>query len=218
MISYCTTVYNEKEYIKTLLDKFTKVLQEDEEIVVIQTYREISEQKENWYQEITEIVKSYPIIYGTYHFMQNNYDAFPSLKNHMNTFATKPYIFNLDSDEDYPEESFDILRDIVRKNNFGLVYIPRINTVDGLTDEDIKKWNWHVNEFGWINWPDYQPRLYKNTKNIQWTGGPHCGVIGASDVVGLDSLENFAIIHKKDIARQRDQNELYDKVLADTQK
>jgi len=178
MISYCTTVYNEKEYIKTLLDKFKSILKTDEEIIVVQTHSNESEKQEAWYKEIKDIVSSYPIIYGTHHFVKDDYDAFPLLKNYMNSLATKKYIFNLDADEDYLEPSFDLLRDAIKNNDFDLLYIPRINTVDGLTNDDIKRWNWNVNEFGWVNWPDYQPRLYKNAKNIIWTGGPHCGIVG----------------------------------------
>lgn len=214
MISYCTTVYNEKEYIKTLLSKLTKVVTTDEEIIVVQTYREEIETRENFFTEIQKIITDNPnIIYKTFHFEVSSV-GWNSVKNYMNRLSTKRYIFNLDSDEDYPENAFNVIRDVVKNSNFDLVFIPRVNTVDGLTDEDVQKWKWNLNEKKWINWPDYQPRLYKNDSKIIWGGGPHDGVLGAQSVGALEAIEELAIIHKKDIARQRMQNNLYDKILS----
>ena len=49
-----------------------------------------------------------------------------------------------------------------------LFFVPRINTVEGLTPTHIKKWGWKVGENGWINFPDYQWRIYKNDPKIVW--------------------------------------------------
>ena len=51
-----------------------------------------------------------------------------------------------------------------------MLIVPRKNLVEGLTEAHIKKWGWRVNEKGWVNWPDQQKRIYKNTPKIQWTG------------------------------------------------
>ena len=32
-----------------------------------------------------------------------------------------------------------------------LIYLPRVNTVEGLTDEHIQKWRWNVDEKGRVN-------------------------------------------------------------------
>lgn len=210
MISYCTTVYNEKEYIKILLDKLTKVLQEDEEIVVIQTYRDISEQNENFYKEIKDIIDSYKnLTYHTYHFQ----DDFANLKNYMNSFATKSYIFNLDADEDYPETAFQTIRLLIKNNpQYDLFNISRINIVEDLTLSDIKKYGWFVNDNGWVNWPDFQPRLYKNNESIKWSGTVHENLSGATNRANLQPDPATAILHYKHIDRQRKQNDLYDKI------
>ena len=178
MISYCVTVYNETTEIEVLLTKLTKVLQPDEEIVVIQTYQDINDQKEKFYKEIKSIIDSYKnIVYHTYHF-QND---FANLKNYMNGFATKEYIFNLDADEDYPENAFVLLRNMIKNNpQYDLFSIPRINIVEDLTLSDIKKYEWHVDSNGFVNWPDYQPRLYKNDKDIKWSGTVHENISGAT--------------------------------------
>lgn len=212
MISYCITVYKEKECIKNLLDRISSCKAENEEVVVVQTYRDISEKSEDFFIEIQQLVNSYPgVSYHTYHF-QNN---FADLKNYLNSFANKSYIFNLDADEDYPSDGFPLIRELLQKQpNYDLFHLPRINTVSGLTDDDIKQWNWRVDEKGWINWPDYQPRLFKNSPQIKWHGGVHEQISGYTNMAALEPISNIAIIHKKDIQRQREQNKLYDNIVA----
>ena len=36
-----------------------------------------------------------------------------------------------------------------------------------------QKWQWKVNEQGWVNWPDYQWRIWKNIKRIKWKNKVH---------------------------------------------
>ena len=39
-------------------------------------------------------------------------------------------------------------------------------------------WGWNANDNGWINFPDYQMRLYKNDKKIKWTKPVHEQLVG----------------------------------------
>lgn len=210
MISYCITVYKEKDYIKNLLDKIFNCKTNSEEVIVVQTYKDIAEKSEDFFIEIKTLINSYAdISYHTYHF-QNN---FADLKNYLNSCANKSYIFNLDADEDYSCEGFDLIRYIVLQEKHDLYYLPRINTVEGLTREDISKWNWKVNDNGWINWPDFQPRVYKNISSIKWDGSVHEQIIGTESAVAIDpKVIVAAIIHKKDIHKQREQNAFYDSI------
>lgn len=211
MISYCVTVYNEKEYLKVLLDKLSHVRNSDEEIVVLQTYRNPEEIDTDLYIDIQNLISAYTnIVYDTYHF-QND---FASLKNTMGALASKEYIFNLDADEDYPFESFQKIRNLLKEfNNIDLFYLPRINTVKGITPQDINKYSWKLNPLGWINWPDYQPRIYKNKASIQWVGIVHEHLEGFSSRILIDANEELAIIHNKEISRQRAQNTFYSQML-----
>ena len=214
MISYCITVYNEIDQIKILLDQLQKILLPEEEIVVVQTYREESEKSSDHFLTIKDIIVSYKnIIYDTCHF-NISYGVFNDIKNHATSLASKEYIFNIDADENFPENGFPIIREVISNNtNLDLIYVPRINTVDGLTQEDILKWGWNVNENGWVNWPDYQPRIYKNNKILRWEGGPHNTIIGSQQTGALSPVAEVALIHKKHILKQREQNNLYDKIL-----
>ena len=137
----------------------------------------------------------------------------------MNSFATKSYIFNLDADEDYPENAFPMLRSLVSNNpQYDLFNLARINIVEDLTLSDIKKYGWFVNGDGWVNWPDFQSRLYKNNGNIKWRGVVHENLSGATNIANIQPDPSTAILHYKHIDRQRIQNNLYDKILQEHKK
>jgi hypothetical protein len=98
-------------------------------------------------------------------------------------------------------------------NPVDLVITPRKNLVPGLSPEHIAKWGWRVNEHGWVNWPDCQKRIYKNTPNIQWSGHQVHGMVeGYKTFVELPFEEEWSIIHNKTIERQEKQNERYTKI------
>jgi hypothetical protein len=92
--------------------------------------------------------------------------------------------------------------------------MPRINTVEGLTQEWIQKWGWNVNEKGWVNFPDWQMRLYRNCDTIKWDGLLHSKIEGYKTYVALPAEEVYCILHPKQLDRQITQNNLYDKIEA----
>jgi len=216
MISYCITVYNEIDYLTNLLNKVHDCKTNDEEVIVVQTYKNIKEKTEPFFLDLKNLIKSYPnISYHTYHFDND----FSDLKNYLNSFANRPYIFNLDADEDFPSEGFVLIRQLINNRpEYDLFFLPRINTVEGHTIEDIKQYNWVVNDKGWINWPDFQPRLYKNSPSIKWQGKIHESIVGHSKLGAVEPIADAAIIHRKDIDRQRKQNALYDHISSTKQK
>jgi hypothetical protein len=91
-------------------------------------------------------------------------------------------------------------------NSFGCFHFL---TVEGLTSEHIAKWKWHVNENGWVNWPDYQWRIYKNTPDIKWKNKVHEVIEGYKTMAQLPAYEDLALYHPKTIQRQEKQNSYY---------
>lgn len=211
MISYCITVYDEILYIKNLIGTILSFIKEDEEIVVVQTHRNISNINEEYYKDIKNfLISNNRIIYDTFEFN----DKFHELKNYVGSLAKKPYILNLDADEIIGTDTIQIIRQTIIENpEIDLFYLPRINIVNGLTQEDIDKWSWKVNEYQWVNWPDYQPRLYKNLTNIHWVGDVHEYITGYKHQGVFPQHPDCAIVHDKSIDRQRIQNELYDTII-----
>ena len=90
-----------------------------------------------------------------------------------------------------------------------MYYVPRVNTVEGLTQEYIEKWRWNVNDKGWVNWPDYQIRIWKNKPEISWTNKVHEVLKGFESYAPLPSEERLALYHPKQIERQVKQNDYY---------
>ena len=138
---------------------------------------------------------------------------FASYKNNLKNHANGIFIFQIDADElpsEYLIENMHVL--LEANKDIDLFFVPRVNTVDGLTDEHIQKWGWRVNENGWINWPDLQTRLYRRTSEIEWVGKVHERIKGYNTLTILPQQEEFSLYHPKDIERQEKQNELYDTI------
>ena len=90
------------------------------------------------------------------------------------------------------------------------VLVPRINTVEGLTEAHIQKWGWNVNEKGWVNFPDVQTRIYKNSDKIYWVNKVHERIVGFESYTNFPADEIYCIRHPKTIDRQERQNNYYD--------
>ena len=99
------------------------------------------------------------------------------------------------------------LPEILEANPDNDIYlVPRVNTVEGLTQEHIQKWRWNVNENGWVNWPDYQWRIWKNKPEIKWKNKVHEVLDGYKTYSTLPAEPEFSLKHPKSIERQEKQN------------
>jgi len=108
----------------------------------------------------------------------------------------------------------ELLPEILTSNPDNEVYlVPRINTVEGLTKEHITKWGWRVSDSGWVNWPDYQWRIWKNKPEIKWINKVHEQLTGFKSYAALPEAEEVALYHPKDITRQERQNEYYNSLV-----
>ena len=137
---------------------------------------------------------------------------FSDLKNHTKKMSSGDYIFHLDADE-YPHETLlSQIKQVLEMNEVDLIWVPRVNTVEGLTDEWIQKWGWKVSEKGWVNFPDYQARVFLNSPEIKWSGKVHEVIKGHTSQSHLPPHEELSLYHPKTIKRQEKQNELYEKI------
>jgi hypothetical protein len=142
---------------------------------------------------------------------QNN---FADWKNELNSLCSGDYIFNIDADEIPSENLINNIHELIELNPEVLLYaIPRVNTVEGLTQEHIQKWRWNVDDRGFINYPDYQCRIYKNDHGIYWEGKVHERLNIWDNAVPFphDTLD-WVLYHHKQISRQEKQNQLYDTI------
>jgi len=136
---------------------------------------------------------------------------FADWKNLLNSYCKGDFIFQLDADEMISEYMVKNIGDITDMNKeVDLYFVPRINTVDGITEEHIEKWGWNVNEKGWVNFPDYQGRIYR--QKMGWYGKVHERIIGGEKFSTLPHDEEYCIQHHKTIERQEKQNNLYNTI------
>ena len=199
-ISYAITVCTELEEIKRLLPFLLKNKREDEVVVLFDSTNG-SEEVKKYLLQISEVKAVFDWFEGD----------FSKWKNKLNSLCTGDYIFNIDADEMPTEDLINSLPYILEINpEVDIFLVPRINTVEGLTQEHIQKWRWNVNEKGWVNFPDYQWRVYKNVPNIKWKNKVHEVLEGFKTSTLLPAEEMYCLYHPKTITKQEKQNNYYD--------
>ena len=135
------------------------------------------------------------------------------LKNNLKSLCGGDYIFQIDADEVPSLETVKNLHKIIESNlDIELFLVPRINTVEDIDYEHVEKWNWNLNSQGWINWPDYQYRIFKNNFNIKWINPVHESIIGANTGTQLPATPEYALTHEKTLKKQIKQNKLYEEI------
>ena len=202
-ISYGLTVCDEHEEIKNLIEYLIGRIDHEDEIVVVYDSNRVTD-------EVLDVLNIYPsVMYHPFNFQQN----FLENKNFLNSKCTGDYIFQIDADEIPEEFLVENLKAVLEANPVDLILTPRKNLVPGLTENHIKQWGWRVTEQGWVNWPDTQKRIYRNTPDIKWSGHQVHGMVdGYKTFVSLPESEEWSIIHNKTLDRQEKQNERYYKI------
>lgn len=203
-ISYGITVCNELIEIQTLLNFLKENKRPNDEIVVLFD-------SENGSLEVLSFLKLMEGPNCYVHSAKFNND-FAEWKNMLSEFCSGDYIFQIDADEVPNKYLIQMIPAIIQNNPKNEVYlIPRINTVKGLTQEHIQKWGWLVNSKGWVNFPDFQTRLWKKDVRIRWVGKVHERLSNYRTFSNLPSDEIYCLYHPKEIERQERQNSYYEK-------
>jgi len=208
-ISYGITVHNEADELNKLLEILIHKTDKEDEIVICDDYSD---------DETQFVIQSWAQHYGTDKdddfktikvYQRKLNGDFASQKNSVIENCDGDYIFHIDADE-YPHEI--LLRDIkqvLEMNEVDLIWVPRVNTVDGLTQEWIKEWGWKITENGWVNYPDFQSRIFRNREDIRWQNKVHEHIIGCKTYAHLPPHEELSLYHPKTLDKQIKQNDLY---------
>ena len=117
------------------------------------------------------------------------------MKNRLTDMCTGDYIFQIDADEMVSKYCLENLAMVLQYNPVDVLLVPRINTVEGLTQEHIKKWGWRVDNNGWVNFPDPQFRIYKNNGKIKWKNKVHEVLEAHTSISQLPHEEPWCLIH-----------------------
>lgn len=204
-ISYAITVCNELEEITKLLNFLQLHIREEDEIV-IQYDKKGATKDVKEYLKLMEKMHNYKVV----GFPLNK--DFATFKNNLKENCTKDYIFQIDADEIPHEALIEYLPQVLETNPVDVVFVPRVNTVEGITQHHIFKWGWRVNEKGWVNYPDYQMRIYKRTDEVVWMNKVHERITGYTTFSNFPAEEHWSLYHPKDIKRQEKQNEFYETI------
>jgi len=203
-ISYAITVCNELEEVKRLVNFLLSNKREQDEIVVLADSPKMSQELQDQLYRFSSA--------NWIKLIESQFEGhFADWKNKLSKVCSGNYIFQIDADELPTEELINQLPYILEINQEVDVFlVPRINTVEGLTHEHTNKWRWNVNEKGWVNFPDYQWRIYRNTPNIKWKNKVHEVLEGFKTSTLLPAEEVYCLYHPKTIDRQEKQNNYYD--------
>jgi glycosyltransferase involved in cell wall biosynthesis len=212
-ISFAICTHNEGKSILNLVYALNMAPYEHE-IVILDDCSTDEETK-----QVLEDIRLMPLV--TIHSRQHTMN-FADQKNHLTSLCTGDYIVNLDADERLSERLIQELPMLLKQNpEIQVFFLPRINEVPGLDEETQLRWGWTKQNVGdettgdiWAyQWPDYQGRIYKNIPSIQWANAVHEQLVGFTTFTRLPEDWEYAILHQKSAAKQKQQNMLYNELL-----
>ena len=205
-ISYAITVCNELQEIQRLLDFLLAHKRDTDKIVVLLDTTKADD-------EMILMLRHY----DQYHdkhvtvFQDEFQGHFADWKNKLSSYCFGDFIFQIDADEIPSKTLIEQLPSILETNStVDVMLVPRVNTVEGMDQDHMQQWGWNVNEHGWINWPDYQWRIYRNDDTITWKNKVHEVLQGFTKYATLPMEEDYSLYHPKTIDRQIKQNAYYD--------
>ena len=199
-VSYGITVHNEAEELIKLLDILNKNIDDEDEIVVCVDGND---------EKVEAVLGEYLSENKAIVYKRKLEGNFAEHKNSVIEKSSGDYIFHIDADE-YPNEILiQQLKQILEINDVDLIWIPRVNTVDGFTEQDVQKWGWRVTENGWVNYPDYQARVFRNREDVRWTRPLHEYITGCKTYAHLPPQEELSLYHPKTKEKQEQQNKFY---------
>ena len=200
-ISYGITVHNEAEELKRLLDILTNKIDKEDEIVICIDGDD---------EKVESVVGEYLSENKAVVYKRKLDGDFASQKNSVIENSKGDYVFHIDADE-YPSDGLlEYVKPILEANDIDLIWVPRVNTVNGITEQHIQQWGWRVSEAGWVNYPDYQSRIFKNSPEIRWQSKVHERIHGAQTYAHLPPHEELSLYHPKTIDKQEKQNKFYE--------
>jgi glycosyltransferase involved in cell wall biosynthesis len=196
---YGITVSTEVDEIKRLI----KLIKNHTDDIIVVQYDSTKTP-----DEILQFLKNEEVVAHPKAF-QGDFSEFKNSLNDLCLNEGADYIYQLDADEQLTPFILNNIKAIIEENpEVDLYFIPRINRVEGLTDNHINKWRWQVNTSGWVNFPDWQGRIYRS--NLKWRGRVPERIHNPSKYATLPTDEEYCIIHNKTIDKQERQNNLYD--------
>jgi hypothetical protein len=137
--------------------------------------------------------------------VQNDRDFtgdFSEQRNYHLSKCTDDYIFVVDPDEMPQEGLIQSVKQGITESNGDVFLVPRINIHPGCTQKWLDMYGFTINNCGWINWPDFQMRIFKNTKEIRYVDKIHERLEGFKNVIRIQPNPDIALWHIKSVEKQ----------------
>lgn len=207
-LTYCITVANEEREFRKLYETL-RINKRDEDNILVLVDENKCLPKTEFHNFLMELHKGRKI-----KLISGNFDGhFGNWKNKLinSPYSDGDFLIFLDADERLPPQLIDDLPLILELNpTVNIIGLPRQNFVKGITQEDIQKWGWRIDELGRINWSDVQYRIIRNNSGVKWEGQVHETLVGPGIKTTLPIEPEYAILHCKTIEKQRIQNKSYE--------
>ena len=197
----CMISYNDQDHIDKTLDNLSPYIKN--KFCVVD-----GGSKDDTVDIIKKIIPEESLIIK--HIQWNN--KFDVQKNNSIELAEKDWIIFIDADETYEDLFWNQISWYIREaenNDFDCINVSRINTYYDLDREQlesfVEKQRWSCNSFGWVNYPDFQQRVFKKDKRFD--GSVHEMI---KNYKTQSYLYPVNCIHKKSINKQIKSFKLYE--------
>lgn len=192
-LTYTIQVCNESRELFSLLNLLTRIIDDEDEINVIvdstHTTDKVGIVLDNFRDSVTTFNRPF--------------DSFKKNLDFHKEKATGDYIFNIDADEMPQESLIKIIKKVIEETGAEIIAVPRINIHPDITSEEAKEFGFNINEVGFINWPDFQTRVYKRCDHVYWTDELHTKLTGSDKAVAVKPLPSVALWHIKSMDKQK---------------
>lgn len=192
-ITYAICVCNESKELYSLIAFLKKVKDLGDEINILVDTAHVSPQV----LKVIEFFQNDIVVHER--FFDGN---FSEHRNYHLSKCTGDYIVVIDADEMPQEKLIKNIRKIIQESDSELIYVPRINIQPGSTQEWLDTCKFRTNELGWVNWPDYSPRILKNSPSVRYVKALHEDVSCTGKKIGLPADPSIALWHIKSVEKQ----------------
>jgi len=195
-ITYAICVCNEASSLYSLISFIKKVKEQGDDINILVDTKHVTD-------SVRKVLKHYETDITV---CERPFDGnFGEHRNYHITQCKGDYIFMLDPDEMPKELLIKNVKTMIKESGADFIAIPRININLGATKEWLDDHDYKTNEFDWINFPDYQGRLFKNSPNkINFKNELHEQISGYENGVHLQADPRLALWHIKTV--DKDEN------------
>lgn len=191
-LTYTIQVCNESRELFSLVNFLQKVKDDEDEINIVVDTNNVTEKVEDVLAFFSDGI----------HVFRRPFDDFCKNTNYHKSVANGDYIFHIDADEMPQETLIRKLKEIIDTSGAEVLYVPRMNIHPGATKAFLDEMKFNVNEAGWVNWPDYQGRVYKNADYISWSDELHSKLIGTNKVAAIQADPSLGMWHIKSLEKQ----------------